>query len=82
MAPPAPPKEFVYPYSTMAQLRAWPFKWYWKNARMFRFQIYGYIAAFPFIYKIHKAVHSPGNVEEWKQRRAAREHTHFDTPCE
>lgn len=92
--------EFVYPYTITGKVRQFPWRWYWKNARLSRFIVYGWLAGLPLIWNIHKAggtllsirgvdmiahtasislhyvrsvlVRSPGNVDEWKQRREAR----------
>jgi len=51
----AAPKEFVYPYTVTAKLRQFPWKWYWKNARAFRFTAYAFVAFIPAIWKIDRA---------------------------
>lgn len=48
-------KEFLYPYSYTGKVRQFPWRWYWQNARTFRFSVYAWFICLPAIMSINKA---------------------------
>merc|ERR1711976_346158 len=71
-----------YQYSIAGKVLNFPWKFHWKHGRGVRFTAYAILASMPVFYQLHKVVNSPGNVEQWKQIRAARHHDRFARPTE
>ncbi|XP_076383857.1 reduction of Rh1 [Megalopta genalis] len=74
-------RRMIFPYTLSAKVAQFPYKFYYNNERawMFKWCIFGFIAAAPIFYQIQKLSFSPGNVKKWdeirrKQFSGEREH--------
>lgn len=48
-------REMPYPYTLGAQIRQFPFRFFWRNQPVYRMMIYGWLVSLPIIWQIHKA---------------------------
>ncbi|BFZ11894.1 hypothetical protein BsWGS_14933 [Bradybaena similaris] len=73
-------EQFKYAYTIYSKLQQFPYKFYWKHARLFRFSCY----TAPFVLLcfsyLGKLTQSPDNVKKWDEIRAKRHHTFFELP--
>ncbi|XP_014471112.1 PREDICTED: uncharacterized protein LOC106742556 [Dinoponera quadriceps] len=54
-----------YPYTIVAKVAQFPYKYYWKHSWLFKYLIYSTVLSAPIFYKIQKISYSPANVEKW-----------------
>ena len=47
-------KQMKYPYSIPGKMALFPWKWYWKNGRAFRYTAYAFLVMYPVFWQIHK----------------------------
>ncbi|XP_022191603.1 uncharacterized protein LOC111049751 [Nilaparvata lugens] len=62
-------QEMVYPYTYVAKLRAYPWKFLFNNSWVYRHHLLGFIISMPLFYKVGKMVNTPENKKKWKEIR-------------
>ncbi|CAG5127113.1 unnamed protein product, partial [Candidula unifasciata] len=65
-------EHFKYPYTLFAKVQQFPFKFYWKHGRFFRFYFYTAALLLPCYAYLGKLTNAPANVKKWEEIRAKR----------
>jgi len=69
-------RQMKYPYTLTAQIRQFPFKYYYNNQIYFRYWLYGIAISFPIFVWIGSKVNSPANVKKFADAKAKEEAEH------
>ncbi|XP_032664437.1 uncharacterized protein LOC116841042 [Odontomachus brunneus] len=57
-----------YPYTFVAKMAQFPYKYYWTHSWMYRYMFYSLFITLPVFYKIQKLSYSPENVKIWEKK--------------
>ncbi|CAL1542106.1 unnamed protein product [Lymnaea stagnalis] len=71
---------FYHPWTAYSKVQQFPFAFYWKYGRAFRYYFYTGALLLPLYAYLTKLSYSPANVKQWEEIRAKRHHTFFDLP--
>lgn len=58
-----------YPYTTTAQLRQFPYKYYFEKSWLFRYSFYAMFVAMPIFWTLQRLSNSEENKKMWDERR-------------
>jgi len=59
-----------YPYTLGAQVRQFPYRFYWNNSWIFKYWCISTVLCTPIFFWIQSKARTPENIKKWKEIRA------------